>query len=95
MSEMLSDGELMVRSGERPVVLFDGVCNLCSGWVRFAIARDPTGKLRFASAQSLLGQEFLRRRGLPLDRFESFYLVDRGQMYEKSGAFLRMVGHLR
>lgn len=79
----------------RPVILFDGVCNLCSGWVHFAIARDPAANLRFAAIQSAHGQDFLRRRGLPTDRFESFYLIDNGRVYDKSAGFLRMVRYLR
>jgi predicted DCC family thiol-disulfide oxidoreductase YuxK len=79
----------------KPVVLFDGVCNLCSFWVRFAIAHDPEARLRFAAVQSELGQEFLRCRSLPTDVFESFYLIENGQVFEKSTAFLRMVRHLR
>jgi predicted DCC family thiol-disulfide oxidoreductase YuxK len=81
--------------GGKPIMLFDGVCNLCSFWVRFAIARDPAARLRFAPVQSDLGQDFLRRRNLPTDLFESFYLIEEGQVYEKSTAFLRMVRHLR
>ena len=34
------------------IVLFDGVCNLCSGAVRFLIARDPHARFRFAPLQS-------------------------------------------
>lgn len=60
----------------KPIMLFDGICNLCSGSVRFAIARDPAANLRFAPIQSALGQDFLRRRGLPTDQFETFYLID-------------------
>ncbi len=79
----------------RPVILFDGVCNLCSGGVHFAIARDPAANLRFAAIQSAHGQDFLRRRGLPTDRFESFYLIDSGRVYDKSAGFLRIVRYLR
>ena len=79
----------------KPVMLFDGVCNLCSGWVHFAIARDPAANLRFAAIQSIHGQAFLRRRGLPTDQFETFYLIDGGRVYEKSVGFLRMAGYLR
>jgi predicted DCC family thiol-disulfide oxidoreductase YuxK len=86
---------LAATIGGKPVVLFDGVCNLCSFWVRFAIARDPTARLRFAPVQSDLGQDFLRRRNLPTDLFESFYLIEDGQVFEKSTAFLRMLRHLR
>ena len=34
------------------IILFDGVCNLCSGVVRFVIARDPHVRFRFAALQS-------------------------------------------
>jgi predicted DCC family thiol-disulfide oxidoreductase YuxK len=85
---------LAATIGSKPVVLFDGVCNLCSFWVRFAIARDPAARLRFAPVQSDRGQDFLRRRNLPTDLFESFYLIEDGRVYEKSTAFLRMVRYL-
>jgi predicted DCC family thiol-disulfide oxidoreductase YuxK len=79
----------------QPIMLFDGVCNLCSGSVRFAIARDPAANLRFAPIQSALGRDFLRRRGLPTDEFETFYLIDNGRVFEKSAGVLRMAGYLR
>jgi len=86
---------LTVIAKGKPVMLFDGVCHLCSGSVRFAIARDPAANLRFAPIQSRHGQDFLRRRGLPLDDFETFYLIDNGRVFEKSTGFLRMVDSLR
>jgi predicted DCC family thiol-disulfide oxidoreductase YuxK len=97
VSESVSPIEpiLAATIGGKPVMLFDGVCNLCSFWVRFAIARDPAARLRFAAVQSDLGQDFLQHRNLPTDVFESFFLIEDGQVFEKSTAFLRMVGHLR
>lgn len=86
---------LSAAAQDRTVILFDGVCHLCSGWVQFAIARDPAANLRFAPIQAAYGQDFLRRRGLPLDRFETFYLIDGGAVFEKSTAVLRVVGYLR
>jgi predicted DCC family thiol-disulfide oxidoreductase YuxK len=65
-------------AGGAPVMLFDGVCNLCNGWVHFAIARDPEARLRFAAVQSPLGQAFLARHGLSLDVYDSFYFVEDG-----------------
>ena len=46
-----------------PTVLFDGDCNLCNGAVRFVIARDPAGRVRFASLQSDVGRRLLKRYG--------------------------------
>ena len=36
----------------RPIVLYDGVCNLCNGGVNFALDADRSGRLRFAALQS-------------------------------------------
>jgi predicted DCC family thiol-disulfide oxidoreductase YuxK len=78
-----------------PLVLFDGVCNLCSGFVAFYIPRDREGQLRFAAMQSETGQALLRRLGLPLTEFESFLYLEAGQVYGRSDGFLRLVRRLR
>lgn len=77
------------------VVLFDGVCNLCNGWVKFLIARDPAARLRLAAVQSATGQAVLAWLGLPTDRFDTMVFVENGRGYTKSDAFLRVVRHLR
>ncbi|MCB0579743.1 MAG: DUF393 domain-containing protein, partial [Phaeodactylibacter sp.] len=46
---------------DHPVLLFDGVCNLCNGAVRFIIGRDPEGVFRFASLQSDAAKELLEQ----------------------------------
>ncbi|MCL2449268.1 MAG: thiol-disulfide oxidoreductase DCC family protein [Polyangiaceae bacterium] len=80
-----------------PVVLFDGVCNLCNGWVNFVIDRDPRGTLRFASLQSEAGARLLESVGATRDplSLDTIVLVDGGRVYERSTAVLRVVRHLR
>jgi predicted DCC family thiol-disulfide oxidoreductase YuxK len=39
----------------QPLVLFDGVCPLCSFWVQFAAPRDRSRRIRFAAVQSPTG----------------------------------------
>jgi predicted DCC family thiol-disulfide oxidoreductase YuxK len=77
-----------------PIVLFDGVCNLCSGVVRFLVPRDPDGVLRFASLQSPVGQALLERFDLPTEAFDSFVLVDGEDCHTKSAAALRVARRL-
>jgi len=77
-----------------PVVLFDGVCNLCTGVVRFVVPRDEAGRVRFAALQSEPGQELLAACGLPTSDFDSLVLVDDGEYYTKSAAALRLAGYL-
>jgi predicted DCC family thiol-disulfide oxidoreductase YuxK len=75
------------------VVLFDGVCNVCSAWVQFLIARDPHARFRLASLQSPPGQAILAWCGLPTDEFDTMVFVEGGKAYFKSTAFLRVVRH--
>ncbi|CAI7812428.1 unnamed protein product [Closterium sp. NIES-53] len=56
-------GDEFFESDLRPVVLFDGVCNLCNKWVNFLLDYDPHGNLRFASLQGDSGKALLRRAG--------------------------------
>lgn len=73
------------------IVLFDGVCNLCNGLVRFIIKRDRNGKFKFASLQSEIGQQWLLRFGLAKNEFESFVLIEGDKYYVKSAAALKML----
>ncbi len=77
------------------VLLFDGVCNLCSGTARFAIRRDPDKKLKFASLQSEAGQRLLALHQLPAEDFRSMVLIEDGKAYTKSSAVLRFFKKLR
>ncbi len=74
------------------IVLFDGVCNLCNGTVQFIIDRDPGGRFRFASLQSEAGARVLREhgRGPIVGDPDSIILIERGTLYEHSGAALRI-----
>ncbi len=84
----------MTGTGEA-VLLFDGVCNLCSGAVQFAILRDPQKRLRFASLQSETGQTLLNRHNLPAEDLRSMVLIEDGRAYTRSAAVLRFFRKLR
>ncbi len=75
---------------DRPVILFDGVCNLCTGSVRFVIERDARKRFRFASLQSPVAERLLGRR----EDLESVILLQNGKIYRKSGAALRIARRL-
>ena len=79
---------------KRPVILFDGVCNLCNGGVNFALDMDPPGKLRFAALQSTAGRALLRRAGREPDDISSIVLVEEDAAYVKSDAVLRIATYL-
>ena len=79
------------------VILFDGVCNLCNGFVQFVIRHDPPGRFRFASFQSAAGQELLLAHGLsPVVTPETVLLIEApGQVSTHSTAALRILRRLR
>lgn len=79
----------------QPLFVFDGVCVLCSGAVRFVLARERDRSLRFAAAQSPLGQVVYDALGLPVDRFESMVVIEQGHAFVKSIAALHLARHLR
>jgi predicted DCC family thiol-disulfide oxidoreductase YuxK len=77
-----------------PVILFDGVCNLCNGAVQFIIKRDKKAVFRFAPLQSDFGQAQLQKSGLAFPTVETIVLVEDGTVYQRSDAALRISKHL-
>ena len=77
-----------------PILLFDGVCNYCNSMTNFIIRQDKKKVLRFATLQSNFGQNVLKENNLPTDVFESFILLDKGKLYKKSTAGLRLYSKL-
>ena len=84
---------LMIQN--QPVILFDGVCNLCSGSVQFILKRDKEKKFLFASLQSVYGQNLLEQFNLPTDTFNSFVLFQDGKIFTRSTAALKMFQQLK
>lgn len=80
-------------------ILFDGVCNLCHGFVQFVIRHDPTGHFRFAALQSEAGQALLAVHGQPLSTTtladpDSVVLVAANRLYTRSTAVLHIAWQL-
>ena len=77
-----------------PVILFDGVCNLCNGSVQFVIRHDRKKLFRFASLQSESGQQLLQQHQLPQTDFNSFVLIENGKVFTRSTAALKVAQKL-
>ncbi len=58
-----------------PIVLYDGVCALCNGFVRFVLARDRAGMFRFASLQGDVARATLARHGRNPDALDTLVVV--------------------
>eukprot|EP00286_Rhodomonas_abbreviata_P001649 CAMPEP_0181289196 /NCGR_PEP_ID=MMETSP1101-20121128/752_1 /TAXON_ID=46948 /ORGANISM="Rhodomonas abbreviata, Strain Caron Lab Isolate" /LENGTH=175 /DNA_ID=CAMNT_0023393399 /DNA_START=151 /DNA_END=678 /DNA_ORIENTATION=+ len=82
-------------SDQRPVILYDGVCNLCNGGVNFMLDWDnpnaSKGTFRFAALQSDVGKALLQRGGRAPDDLSSIVLATKdGNTYTESEAILRI-----
>lgn len=62
------------KSGKR-LLLYDGVCALCNGLVRFVIRRDTRERYIFAAIQSDVARELLTKHGRDPDELNTLYLV--------------------
>ena len=76
---------------DKPILLFDGVCNFCDSTVNFIIDRDPRKNIRFAALQSQAGQQLLEKFSLDKNNFDSLVVVHKGRYFKKTSAVLRIV----
>jgi len=75
---------------EKPVLLFDGICNLCNSIVQFIIRRDPKEKFKFAALQSDAGQRLLSKYNIPNQQVDTFILITGEKYYSRSTAALHV-----
>jgi predicted DCC family thiol-disulfide oxidoreductase YuxK len=83
-----------VPKGVESIVLFDGVCNLCNGAVRFIAKRDKRASIRFAPLQSGVGQDLITRHGLESHGLRSLVYIEGEGCWVESGAALRIARRL-
>ena len=79
---------------KHPVILFDGVCNLCSSSVQFIIKHDKKKIFRCASLQSAYAASVLQQYNLSANNFNSFVLLKEEKAFTKSTAALMVVKQL-
>lgn len=85
-----------VPAGDLPegLVLYDGVCVMCSRWAAFVVARDAAGLFRFAPVQSPYGRAVAERLGVDPERLETNAVVLGGRAHFKSRAALEALARL-
>lgn len=83
-----------MKDQDHPILLFDGVCNLCNGFVQFVIKRDKKAVFRFAALQSDLGKELSATAGLPAHSMDTVVLYENNRFYTHSDVGLRVARRL-
>ncbi len=75
---------------DKPVIIFDGYCALCSGWAQFVLRRDTRRIFRLLPAQTPLGRALYVHYGLDPTDYETNILIADGVATFKSEACIRM-----
>lgn len=78
---------------KQSILLFDGVCNLCHGFVQFILQRDQDGVFQFASLQSTTGQALLKQYDLD-EGLSTVVLIENGKAFTHSDVALRVAPRL-
>lgn len=73
------------------IIVFDGVCVLCSRWVDFVLRRDRHGRYKFAAMQTDRGRQLLVEHGIDPDDPLSFLLLEGEQGYTDTDAIVRIL----
>lgn len=73
------------------IILYDGICNLCNGFVRFIMKRDTSSVFEFIPLQSDEGREYLSIHTLPEDKLDTVIYIENGEVFMKSSAGLRLL----
>ncbi|MBR9919763.1 MAG: thiol-disulfide oxidoreductase DCC family protein [Bacteroidetes bacterium] len=85
----------MTDTSKHPVLLFDGVCNLCNGFVQFVIKRDPKAIFRFVALQTDVAQEMLEKAGYEgRSELSTVILIENDKLYTHSDVALKVVARM-
>jgi predicted DCC family thiol-disulfide oxidoreductase YuxK len=76
------------------IIFFDGVCNVCNGYVNFVIRRNKKRDLYFTSLQSGFAKQFLSKMNMDASEMSTIYFYKAGNLYSKSTAVLQICKHL-
>lgn len=79
------------ESDSAGIVLYDGVCKLCNGWVNFILHHDRHHRVRLAAVQTEKGRELLVAAGLSPDEINTIVLMHNGKVYLRAAAIFRVM----
>ncbi|MCP4562679.1 MAG: thiol-disulfide oxidoreductase DCC family protein [Bosea sp.] len=83
-----------MTSPAAPIWLYDGVCVLCSGGVRYTLLHERDHEIRFVAIQSAEGRALAQAHGIDPDEPDSFLFIENGEALAKSAGVLALIRHL-
>lgn len=79
--------ELLDKSLSHPIIVFDGECILCNGFIQWFIAHDTDQQLRYACLQNLVHN--------PNNKLDSVFLYKDGVVHTHSDVIVRAATYLK
>ena len=79
---------------DKMIILFDGVCNLCIGSVKFIIKNDTNDNFRLAAIQSPEGQKLIKKFSINVEKIDSIVLIKKNKIKYRSSAALFVLRNL-
>ena len=77
---------------DKKIIFFDGVCNLCNGFINYVINRNKSKSIYYCTLQSDIAKSTLKNyNNLILEKkFTTIYYYSNGNLYNKSSAILHI-----
>lgn len=88
MARLLLDPQIKALTQGEDVIVFDGVCVLCSGFLKFMLRFDRKSNFHFIIAQSELGEALYAQLGLKSTDYDTNIVITGGQLHTKLDAFV-------
>jgi len=79
---------------DKIIVLFDGICNLCIGSVKFIIRNDTNDNFRLAAIQSPEGKKIIKKFSIDIKKIDSIILIKNNNIKYRSSAVLFILRNL-
>lgn len=76
---------------DKPLIVLDGHCVMCSRSAAFVLAHDPAGNFRMTAAQTALGDALFRHYGMKSTDYQTVLLIEAGRVRLRSDAALRIL----
>ena len=77
------------------VIFFDGICNLCNGFVQLVLINEKHAHFQFCSLQSDYAKRFFIDQQFHNQHLDSIILFENNQFYIKSNAEFEIIKQLK
>ena len=80
---------------KQSIVFFDGVCNLCNGFVQFVLKNEANSCYKFCNLQSDFASNFFKEKQFNSNGIDSVIVFENNQFYIESKAAFKIINKLK